>query len=52
MISACIMTWKTCDIEGSSLETEDHNIEIKDKVYPKCFSACDAVILEGSVRLK
>ena len=45
MISACIMTWQNCDIEGSSLDTEDPTIEIQEKLYPKVF-----LIFRGHLR--
>ena len=33
MTGACIFTSRTCDIEGSSIETEDPTIEIKEHFY-------------------
>ena len=47
MISACILTLMSCEIEGSSIDQEDPTIDIKDLLYPKVFNTCTTSILGG-----
>ena len=47
VISAFILMWRTCDIEGSILDPEYPNIEITEQLYPKGFSTCNVVLFEG-----